>query len=90
MLACGCVCRRHLPVLCRYLGVCNDSVGFIQAALGEEVTMFPCIVAGHAKHAMTLLYKVRRTSPPPPPQQTPALSPTGSHAHCIPAVCSDP
>eukprot|EP00892_Ulva_mutabilis_P003574 jgi/Ulvmu1/1589/UM111_0017.1 len=31
-------------------------MAIIQAALGEEVTMFPCIVAGRAKHKMSQLY----------------------------------
>lgn len=44
---------------CRYLGVCNDSVAIVQAGLGEAVTMFPCILAGRAKHKMSQLYQVR-------------------------------
>jgi hypothetical protein len=42
-----------------YLGVCNDSVAAVQAALGEEVTMYPCILAGRAKATMSRTYEVR-------------------------------
>lgn len=42
-----------------YLGVCNDSVATVQAALSEPVTMFPCILAGQAKIQMAKAYGVR-------------------------------
>lgn len=41
-----------------YLGVCNDSVAAVQAALGAPVTMFPCILAGRAKATMARTYQV--------------------------------
>jgi hypothetical protein len=42
-----------------YLGVCNDSVATIQAAMNEPVTMFPCILAGQAKIQVLKAYDVR-------------------------------
>lgn len=44
------------------LGVCNDSVAVVQAALGAQVTMFPCILAGSSKRALQLTYQVRPAS----------------------------
>lgn len=41
-----------------YLGVCNDSVATIQAAMHEAITMFPCVWAGHAKTYMAESYAV--------------------------------
>jgi hypothetical protein len=42
-----------------YLGVCNDSVAMVQASLQEEVTLFPCILAGGAKTILGSAIKVR-------------------------------
>lgn len=63
----------EVPPRCRYLGVCNDSVAIIQAALREEVTMFPCIVTGRAKHKMSQLYKVRMHARLPIPPHASAV-----------------
>ena len=45
-----------------YLGVCNDSVAMLQAAMGEPVTQFPCILAGQAKAVISAALKVRAIS----------------------------
>lgn len=42
-----------------FLGVCNDSVAMVQAALGEPVTQFPCLLAGQAKTIIGSAVKVR-------------------------------
>eukprot|EP00892_Ulva_mutabilis_P000379 jgi/Ulvmu1/10341/UM061_0024.1 len=39
-----------------YLGVCHDSVAIVQAALQEEVTVFPCLLAGQAETIMSRMY----------------------------------
>ena len=51
-----------------YLGVCHDSVAIVQAALQQEVTLFPCLLAGEAETIMSQMYKARRprTSCMPP------------------------
>jgi hypothetical protein len=43
-----------------YLGVCNDSVAMVQAGLGEQVTQFPCILAGAAKVTVSQTFEVRK------------------------------
>lgn len=42
-----------------YLGVCHDSVAVVQAAMQEEVTLFPCLLAGQAEGVMSKMYTVR-------------------------------
>lgn len=42
-----------------YLGVCHDSVAVVQASMQEEVTLFPCLLAGQAESVMSRMYTVR-------------------------------